>query len=66
MRQEVTTDTMSRAYSEWPATSIVTRRTAFLVATGHAVDAVYFAWLGQVPVATAGLHPLIRSLHFTN
>jgi hypothetical protein len=26
---------MSRAYSEWPATSIVTRRTAFLVATGH-------------------------------
>ena len=30
---EVTTDTMSRAYSEWPATSIVTRRTVVLVAT---------------------------------
>jgi len=27
----------------------------------HAVDAVYFAWLGQMPVATAGLHPLIAA-----
>ena len=35
---ETTTDTMSRAYSEWRATSIVTRCTVFLVATGHRGD----------------------------
>jgi hypothetical protein len=31
---ETTTDTISRAYSERRATSIVTRRTGFLVGTG--------------------------------
>jgi hypothetical protein len=34
MLELLTTDTMSRAYLENPPTSIVTRRTAFLVATG--------------------------------
>jgi hypothetical protein len=36
MQREATADTMSCAYSEWPATSIVARRTAFLVATNAA------------------------------
>ena len=35
-RNETTTDTMDRAYSEQLTTSIVTRRTAFLAGTGHA------------------------------